>query len=280
MELLQQHKKLYDGNHGRLCDDYLYFLSNKFPSWVPVECLNALSADDEDAVCSRLQKIKDEYMVKYNKTDLIYGRAAIPLEENFVSECNLGYEKDFQTKEGVRPCVIIGMWPADIGRQYWRLKDKINCGFFNKRFQSSDINSKTTEIRIIPYVKLSHFHRGIIRLKMKDADNNNIHDWLDFADKITGRKKLDSWDSLKEVILKNKDFFDGITINNFLCEFTNKFEGKKTYADVSCGFEVKAYIPFDEAQKLDHDEVFVNFLNSYIKTIISSMITDDKNAVN
>ena len=115
---------------------------------------------------------------------------------------------------------------------------------------------------------------------MKDADNNNIHDWLDFADKITGRKKLDSWDSLKEVILKNKDFFDGITINNFLCEFTNKFEGKKTYADVSCGFEVKAYIPFDEAQKLDHDEVFVNFLNSYIKTIISSMITDDKNAVN
>lgn len=278
--LLQQYCRLTDRNAGRLVNDYMDYLASNFPSWVPVQPLSKLTTNQIEQIEARLDMIKNEYAKDHLPAmyGLVGGRRAIPINEDFVKECNLAFEPSFIMPDGNQAeCVTLGMWPADTGGQYWQFK-KIKpqkSRFFKNRYTTIAADETTINVSVLPYVKFSHFMgKGIQWLSMKaDSVSNRFNDWMTFSDTITGRvnKGTPAWDALMPAIRAHAEFFDKEDLDAFEAEFHQNF-ANKAYVFVSCGMEIKAFIPYRQAQILDsQDGAFANMVKSVIAQLLKEM---------
>ena len=278
--LLQQYRRLTDQNAGRLVNDYMDFLASNFPSWVPVQPLSKLTTNQIEQIDARLDMIKNEYAKDYlkDKYGLIGSRRAIPVDEDYVKECNLAFEQRFIMPDGKHAeCITLGMWPSDTGGQYWRFKKlkPQNNRFFKNRYTTITVDSMTIGVSVRPYVKFSHFMgKGIQWLSMKaEAGSNRFDEWIKFSDCITGKhnKGTPAWDEIIPSIRSLTGFFDREDLDNFEAEFYQNF-ANKGYVFVSCGLEIKAYIPYLQAQALDKQAgAFANMINGAIDQLLKEM---------
>ena len=146
---------LIDRNAGRLVNDYMDYLAGNFPSWVPVQPLSKLTTNQIEQIEARLDMIKNEYAKDHLPAmyGLVGGRRAIPINEDFVKECNLAFEPSFIMPDGNRTeCVTLGMWPADTGGQYWQFKKTKpqKSQFFKNRYTTIAADETTIYQMMFP----------------------------------------------------------------------------------------------------------------------------------
>lgn len=267
--LLMEHKRLCDDRQGRLCDDYLSFLTNHFPNLAPVEPLNRLSFEREYEINSRLAQIK---AVCCDDTQQLSIGGAIPIDSPFMSRCDVRYDKSFCIESKSFPCITVNVWPSDTVAQFWKLSDQINTDFFNAGFKKISTDRGEINVKITPYVKFAHFQRGVLWLfATKDPDAEN---WLSFSKTVVGRKKEASWEELCNSIARSDGFFSEQDLDHFQKDFDMIFKNRKSYADVSCGFKVTAWIPFEEAQKMEADspQVLPDLVRACIRAFLKEMV--------
>ena len=259
--LLKRYIGLGGGRTERLVTDYYEDLVYHYPAWSPVETLDKLNAGETDRIGQRTRAIKEQYMKVYGASDgqLMYGRGAIPIDFDYASECNLYLQSDFYGEDGLRrECITIGIWPSDTCSQYWKLKGKTkDFSFARSRFCKlpipgyGDIN-----VRIWPYIKLCHFNKGIAWLYMDEAARDNKPaDWVRLADSITGRWKREDWPAYRAQVAAS-GLFSPQKLQEFDAQFKEKFlDSERSYLTASVGFEVFAYLPYPEAQRLEAGKV-------------------------
>lgn len=279
IELLNQYTFMNKGIVPRLVRDYLESLRIFYPKWFPVEPLSSLSVCDDDRINQRIERIKQDYMKKYNKEgELAYLRNAIPLDWGYASECNI-FIDDLEVKSGKTHCLVIGVWPSDTGSQYWQLeKVSPKLQFANKQYQTINVEQYgDVNLRIMPYIKFCHFNRGIYSPFADNMIENHSDAIVELAHAITGRwdrgQNDAGWIELFDELQTRKVF-----TNEKLIEVNDKFkelftDSKRKYLTCSVGFEVFAYLSFEEAQQLDDrkksETNFIDFLANYIKSVKS-----------
>lgn len=257
-KLLNQFQSINSSKSEKIVTDYLDELVYHFPTWSPAEPLYKLTVFDKDRINKRLTVIKNEYLKQHSSDkQLQYDRGAIPLEWNYASECNIFLIDNFENEKGeIKPHICIGVWPSDTCYQFSRLKSKTTFDFASSHYLTRNLqNYGDVKIRIEPYIKMCHFNKEVMSLHMEyDANNDNkILNWINLANQITGKRNRDQWDDLKDQI-ENSTIFSDKKISWFKTEFCNQFEKtNRNYVVSSIGFEIYAYIEFEEAQRIEKD---------------------------
>lgn len=253
IEVLDQYRSINSNKPDVLIDDYYDELSFHHPEWLPIERLNLLDINERNRIELRLNAIKNEYLkLNNNDAELIYDRKAIPINWDYASECNIWMMDNFNDDIGENNTYLcIGIWPADTCTQYWNLKNKSNFSFVDSRFSSVVIPGYgELKVRIEPYIKLCHFNKGISNVYMTYTDD--MTGKIDnLAMKITGRKSREKWDACIEAV-KNSGLISENEFNKFVNMFTEKFvRTNRNYVVFSIGFEIYAYMDFNEAKEID-----------------------------
>ena len=264
IEMLTSFIKMSENSSDRLTADYYEHLKCHFPNWFPVRRLDSISAESRynEQITNRLERVKELYVSSFDEDLVGRGRTAIPLRENFVTECDLAFDES-------RKSVKILLHPSDTCWQFWNLKSRYNYekDLLSTNIQYIIINGCSISVEVNPYIKFSHFSRGQMWLEFNKT--YDVRDLFRFAKSIVGRKKADKWDDLWGTIKSKSEYYTPDDLTKAIKEFDEKFKGKKTYADVSLGFDVIGYVSFADAQKIDSsDENIVSFLKDYISTVI------------
>ena len=271
IELIMSFIEMTDKSAGRIVMDYCDYLKRYYPEWFPVKRLNELADDekDYDRIMQRLHQIKELYVKKILPEQTLIGgsRAAIPLNEDFVSECHIEYDKEHKR-------INVMLHPSDTCGQFWSLIKLYNKGndFLSKSKQTITLEEygKTINVSIVPYIKFSHFSRGLMWLALRERDYDTT-ELFDFAKSFTGRKKDETWDKLWESIKAKKEFFSEDDLTAAEKEFDEIYKDRKAYADVSLGFDIIGYIDYTDAKKLDENDLMVEFLEKLINGIITEI---------
>ena len=156
-------------------------------------------------------------------------------------------------------------------------------GSENQGGNTITINGMQICVRIFPYIKFSNWQKGTLWIEGRDLKQYDIDAWISFANDYVGRSKRStngSWGDISDCIAEKLQgrVFSEKEINEFREGFRLQFiESNRTTADKSCGFQVEAYIPYKEAQKLDTSESdtrIATLLHNYISEIQSYITTD------
>lgn len=282
MTLLNRFIEMQRGKASRLVEDFYNEVLENYPTWGPREPLRKLPVSAWERINQRLHFIKLQYMSAYEpEKQLLYGRAAIPIGFTAASECNVRVNTEFSDETGNTGVYLtIGIWPSDTCTQYWRLADSIKDAdgtinpetkvFLNSRFTTAALaDGRAVKVRIYPYVKFCHFNKGVMWLYSEAGAVNNIDRLIALGNEINGKwsrgENNADWNRFKKLI-RDSGLYADADLKAAEEEFKTRFEDtERSYFTASIGFEIYAYIPYSEAQRLD------NSLNS---TAIAGLIHD------
>lgn len=287
MAIIEKFVSMNRGKVSRLVADYYMEVAYKFPTWCPIASLNKLDVNERARIYQRIERIKEKYVEKYSGGDnLIYSRTAIPLDWHVATECNIDLDMSFVDETCTpSPHIVIGVWPSDTCGQYWELKRQIEknkdlISFLNQRYQTIGCSNKNVKVRIYPYLKFCNWNKGVMWLYANSNEKtNNISELLAFGDKICGQwnrndDKGKAWDNFVGIV-EDSNLFSSERIEEFKESFTDCFlNTNRSRFSVSLGFEVFAYLKYNEAQIIDSDEEpiqMVKFLNEVISGLKNSI---------
>lgn len=269
--ILQRYQRLHKGNIDRLVKDYYEEMEVCYPEWFPTLPLIKLKVEEKERINKRLTNIKEHYIkLRNDNRNTVYGRGAIPISFGWASECNLHFVENFFTKDHRnKPCIGIRICAADTCAQYYKL---ISCSprliFANQKNQRLLLKNNTiVDVRIVPYVKVSDSFRGLFWVYLNDLRIDDSQKFIQFGNGITKRWRKEDWGEFQK-IMRMSDVVSEEKWKDFLLKFQDKLlNTRRTVMKVSLGFEIYAYLPFKEAQKIDSDDenyAFVDFLGETI----------------
>lgn len=240
---------------NRICilDHYLGHLQLRYEYWFPVQNLSKIDFEiNKDMLNKRISALTKKFC-KDDKEVIIRPDADFaPVDFGWASEICIRTEK-IEDKHYLE----FKIWPGDT-------KGQGNLLFTDKRTfswlytEKLNIQNYSFEMGVKPYYKFSHFQKGVMWISLnRDYYVKEYEDkaskWNQLFQKIAGRwyrdnNKVKNWKSLDE-IFKNSSI---INYDEFLSDYRNLFENtSRNYFDISFGFEVKVYIPYEVAQTVD-----------------------------
>lgn len=256
------HKNLE--NNSFISRNFMNFMEINHPTWFPIKKFSDIPFSREDKnfhlILKRLKEIK-KYLVGSDQLIQISDRFAIPVNENWASEINMGVNSESEV-------IDLKIWPGDTKGQGISLFEE------NKTFDFFELNGMIGKLqgieftyKIGQYLKFSHFQKGMFWVFFDDYKKFNRENF----NLLSGRWRKDRWEEFYKLMERMfpEQWKDLSNISNW-----NKFviNSNRTTFDLSMGIEFIISIDYKKIQKLEKEDRLIGFL----RELIDKMLLDIK----
>ncbi len=253
------------GRDTYISQNFLEFLEINHPTWFPIKKFSEIPFSREDKnyylILKRLKDIK-QTLVGNEQLIEISDRFAIPVNENWASEINMGLNSE-------KEALDLKIWPGDTkGQGIALFEENKALNFFELNKAIGEFENVKFTYSISQYLKFSHFQKGMFWISFNDYKKFNRENF----NALSGRWKKEKWDGFS--ILMSGIFPEEWT-NLSNTSNWNKFviNSNRTTFDLSMGIEFKISIDYKEIQRLEKEDRLIPFL----RNLIDKMISDIKN---
>lgn len=244
IELLQQSGSLLQECPQGILSQYLEHLNYRYQQWFPVKKLSEVNFLEESnsliekrlyTVAQNCCENPDEAKKQWEGYSMPTGR---PCARFALIAPNYN-KRSLQIK----------LWIADTkgqGQRYFQICSDDLSWIYEENIC---MGNRDFKIDVVPYVRFAHFNRTIFQAYLLDSYYTEFFGtskdkWLTFWKDISHKWWRDDWKSL--VKLLKERYAGSIADEEVDSEFKRYFlDSKRTYVDVSLGYEVTASIPHD-----------------------------------
>lgn len=248
--------------------DFLELCERKFTSWLEPKPLKFIkfSENCNDSnniqIYTRLKQAFAEYPEALEYAD----RISAPLTVGWASEVTVDLDTD---RDNGTNCVLFSIWPGNTKQQGYELYKDDSLAWINKKIltvNTQEFKQKEFKLNILYDIKFCHFNRYVTHITFSKEDiKEPIHTKNNFND-YSGKWKREEWDELEQFLGKHfKSDFNW----KEKCDWDNKFKNTdRNYLTMSLGFEVVAYVPYEEFQEIDQKDEDLRKVVNLISGII------------
>lgn len=226
-------------------NQFISFLKARYPQWFPVRflCETPYPKVDDSPHFYSIQKRLDQIKQQISDFPLYETgkRSNIPVDWGWASE--VAIEPSWKAK---LPYIFIKVWPGDTKAQGNIIfSEQTPHWFYDKSLHIDDFSFPVT---VSPYLKFSHFNRGICWLNIQKTAYGLVN--RELFNTLAGKWKRDTWLRLDEIMGTLDPHWKKSTGWNDYFENSNR-----TYVTISIGAEYKVSIAYDIARDCDENQV-------------------------
>jgi len=252
-------------------DDFIKYFEERFPAWFPVKTLDQLpfTIDENNPtfyhIYRRLEIIKRQ--TGFGPLKEFQDRTAIPVEFPWASEVHIGVEKNPRNNDNA---IGVHIWPGDI-KQQGQYLFSMSLGWTEQKNLS--VGSEKYDLVVAPYLKFSHFTRGVAWIWLRDSlrDYAKVSHTAATFKQLAGRWWRDDWHNFENHL---DDLFDFDWRNYHGLQWDETFiNSNRQYFDLSFGFSVGVYLPYEKARQLENESIDneTPLLSDHIKKVIEEI---------
>ncbi len=252
-------------------DDFIKYLEERYHDYFPISPLDRLPFTTDEGnptyhhIYRRLEIIKRQ--TNFGPLKEFQDRTAIPVDFSWANEVHLGLKKNPRNHVD---SIGIHIWPGDTKQQGYSLFSG-PLGWVEDMHIT--IDNVKYDMVIVPYLKFSHFTRGIDWIKLDD-------DFITYANKthtkeafnqLAGRWQRDYWPKFETTL---DGYFDFNWRNHRGFQWTENFtNSNRQYFDLSLGFALTVYMPYEKARQLEKNSANTRtlLLSDYIRKAIEAI---------
>lgn len=252
-------------------DDFLKYIEERYHDYFPVSTLDRLpfTTDENNPtyhhIYRRLEIIKRQ--TKFGPLKEFQDRTAIPIDFTWANEAHIGLKKNPRNNVD---SIGVHIWPGDTKQQGYSLFSGPLDWTEDKHIL---VDNNKYDLIIEPYLKFSHFTRGIDWIKLGDdhktyASKTHTKEVFNL---LAGRWWRNDWPRF-ETELGNYFDFDWQNHGGFQWK-VNFTKSKRQYFDLSLGFALSVYIPYEKAVQLEKDSADTEtlLLSDHLREVLEAI---------
>lgn len=260
-------------NKNRFLSDFVKLVRKHNYRWMPEPAISSLQPDDIKSIVRRIESTLDEVTKqKEGISKLDYNdRQGLVFTKNWAQEILFSITKKGDLK--------LSIYPGNTKGQGYAL-------FKNDPEFSSHLSIKGVEYPINEkfHIKFTSFQRYFSGISFEEKDIKQVLYSKQNFSRFTGRKKRgEQWKSLKELFDTSfKQEFDWRS----KCNWEGIIASGRNQFDISFGYQIDIYIPFERLQELDqnHDnldnlvDLTENIYRAFYQNLLLDSQTSDANS--
>lgn len=228
-------------NNSIMLKEFLEYIGIHYPKWLPVKRFYEIplpknSGSKEDVeINKRIENLKIE--ISEGEMTKFKSRTSVLINKPWASELNMFMREDR---------LILGIWPGDTKGQGWNLFNRNpNLTFLKFNETSRKIDDISYNITIRPYLRFSHFSKGITWLEINLKEKN--YEFKKIFDNITGRWQKENWHDFEKKMsnLISEKWIEECGYKEFI------IESNRTYFDIALGFELYYHVKYSDVQLIE-----------------------------